>query len=453
MTTAPFLVTEPPAPPEAPATPTAAPPEHSRWHLGTRIAFRFVCVFIGLDSAGFPLSLIPGLNMYIHRAISSFWEALVPWAGRLVGFEVPPPPTFSGSGDTQFEYARLALLVTLCVVATVLWSILDKRRTQYVKAHHVLRFVVRYVLASTMLSYGFAKVFHSQFPFPSEDRLVQPLGEFSPMGLLWTFMGYSAGYNVLTGGAEVLGGLLLLFRRTTTLGALVVIGVMVNVVALNFFYDVPVKLYSTQLLLLAVFLTAPDLRRLADVLVFNRATQAVALEPPFQLSPRLRLGLRVTKLLLVGSIVWPNATRGWSELRQAREDAPPPALQGVYDVERFLRQGQELPATRDEPHRWRRFSLNRHGVGVVRGMDVASRKTFFSSEESLEKKTLTLVEGWGEDAKKVPFTFEQPDPTRLVLRGDYEGAPIEVHLRKHEVSDSLLLKRGFNWVQEYPFNR
>jgi len=67
------------------------------------------------------------------------------------------------------------------------------------------------------------------------------------MGLLWTFMAASKGYQIFTGAAEVLGGILLLWKRTTTLGALTVFGVMANVMALNFFYDVPVKLLSTHL--------------------------------------------------------------------------------------------------------------------------------------------------------------------------------------------------------------
>jgi len=39
--------------------------------------------------------------------------------------------------------------------------------------------------------------------------MIEPLGEFSPMGLMWTFMGYSKGYNRFVGGAEMLGGILL----------------------------------------------------------------------------------------------------------------------------------------------------------------------------------------------------------------------------------------------------
>ena len=92
-------------------------------------------------------------------------------------------------------------------------------------------------------------------------------------------MGHSAGYTIFTGVIEVLGGALLLFRRTTTLGALIVTGAMVQVAALNYAYDVPVKQYSAVLVLMALFIAAPDLRRVADVLVLNRATSPVDLGP------------------------------------------------------------------------------------------------------------------------------------------------------------------------------
>jgi hypothetical protein len=40
------------------------------------------------------------------------------------------------------------------------------------------------------------------------------------MGILWTFMAASTGYTIFAGLAEAVAGLLLLFRRTSTLGAL-----------------------------------------------------------------------------------------------------------------------------------------------------------------------------------------------------------------------------------------
>ena len=56
----------------------------------------------------------------------------------------------------------------------------------------------------TMFGYGFAKLCLSQFAPPSPARLDQPIGESTPMGILWTFMGASPAYCIFTGAVEVL---------------------------------------------------------------------------------------------------------------------------------------------------------------------------------------------------------------------------------------------------------
>jgi len=44
--------------------------------------------------------------------------------------------------------------------------------------------LIRYYIASQMISYGLAKMFGMQFGFPSPNRLSTELGDFSPMGLM-----------------------------------------------------------------------------------------------------------------------------------------------------------------------------------------------------------------------------------------------------------------------------
>jgi hypothetical protein len=82
-------------------------------------------------------------------------------------------------------------------------------------------------------------------------------------------MAASRTYVLFAGLAEVLGGALLFVPRLATLGALICAANLTNVLMLNS-YDVPVKLYSFHLLLKAVFLLAPDVPRLAALLMFNR---------------------------------------------------------------------------------------------------------------------------------------------------------------------------------------
>src|ERR1039458_10512050 len=58
-----------------------------------------------------------------------------------------------------------------------------------------------------------------------------------------------------------------------TLAILLTFGVMSNVLMLNFCYDVPRKIYSTHLVLMALFLLLPDVRRLIDFFIRNRRTE------------------------------------------------------------------------------------------------------------------------------------------------------------------------------------
>src|SRR5262249_49300959 len=160
-------------------------------------------------------------------------DATVLWVGSHV-FGTEITVRTNGSGDTTWDYVRVFCLLCLAGVATAVWSLLDRRRTGYPRLFQALRVDVRLYLAAILITYGAVKVIKSQFPNPTLDRLVQPFGDASPMGLLWTFMGASPGYNLFAGGGELLAGLLLTTRRTTLLGALLGLGVMGNVAALTF---------------------------------------------------------------------------------------------------------------------------------------------------------------------------------------------------------------------------
>jgi hypothetical protein len=78
------------------------------------------------------------------------------------------------------------------------------------------------------------------------------------MTFLWNLIGLNPVYEIICGSAEVLGGILLLYRRTALAGALFSTFVVTNVVLYNFCYDVPVKLFAVNLLLACIFLALPD---------------------------------------------------------------------------------------------------------------------------------------------------------------------------------------------------
>ena len=77
-----------------------------------------------------------------------------------------------------------------------------------------------------------------------------------------------------------------------------------------------------------------------------------------------------------------------------------------------------------------------------------------AAQYDMEKKTITLREGQGEAAKTVgTFAFERPAPDRLTLDGTFNGKKIRMETHLFPRENFLLVNRGFNWIQELPFNR
>ncbi len=278
---------------------------------------------------------------------------------------------------------------------------------------------------------------------------MQPLGDGSPMGLLWNFMGFSDAYCIFTGAAEMVGGLLLVARRTTTLGALVSIGVMSNVVMLNFRFDTPVKLFSLNLLGMAGFLVLPDARRLADFLLFHRPLQHVPL-PRLFARRWLHFMAIVVRSLFFAWTTWFVLKQGFDMRRQYGDLARKPPLYGSWDVEVFEVDGELVPEESvARTDRWKRLRIGRYRLSIERG-DGSTRILFAQPSPKGDRLTLQLESDPGHP---IPFKCELAGSDALTLDGTLDGRPLHVELARSATSGYLLLDRGFHWINETPFNR
>ncbi|MBN8786790.1 MAG: hypothetical protein J0I84_06855, partial [Terrimonas sp.] len=189
-------------------------------------------------------------------------QKLIPWIGKhVLHLSYDITEFTNGSGDTTYDYVVVFTIACSAFAGTVIWSLLDRKRKSYQTLYYWLTTAVRYYVALMLFNYGLWKVIKMQFPAPDLYRLTQPYGDSSPMGLAWTFLGFSKGYNLFMGFAEI-AALLLLFRRTMTLGAVITLCTTANVMAVNYFYDVPVKIVSSMLFIMTLFLLSNDATRL-----------------------------------------------------------------------------------------------------------------------------------------------------------------------------------------------
>jgi hypothetical protein len=375
------------------------------------------------------------------------WSASVPWIGQHI-LHVKAPFRLTGSSDSMFSWVETLCFLVLSLVVALAWALLDRRRSRYARLYEALRVFVRIGLGSILIGYGVSKVIPSQFPPPPLSRLVQPFGDASPMGLLWTFMGASIPYGVFAGSLELASGLLLLFRRTVTLGALIGIAVLTNVVMLNFCFDVPVKLLSLNLLAMALFLAASDLRRLFDLLVLHRPVTPRADPPFFQ-----RRSLRIVALVLEGVVALGftglqlRAGQEYLKLSEAFAQTP---LYGIWRVDDLLIDGRARDAQTADTLQWQNVVFDFSGVMAVQSPN-ESRRPYSLALDAVHR---TMALTWPPDPKwKSVLTYARPAPDHLTMAGTFDGHPIQASLHLVDASKIPLVSRGFRWVSEGPYNR
>jgi hypothetical protein len=429
----------------------ATPAEQSRtaWSFAALLGFRFAFVYLVLYSFPGPLALIPAMGS-LFGWYDKAWRPAVTWTATHI-FHRTLPYNPNGS-DTLQQNLQCLLMAVMAVAAMIAWSVLDRKRSEYRYLHEWLRLYVRLTLGAALLIYGADKVIKVQFPNPFLWRLLQPYGDSEPMGLLWTFMGYSKPYNIFTGLVEMAGGALLMAPRLATLGALISLGAMANVFMLNVSYGVTVKLYSLHLLLMSGFLLLPELRRLAGVFILNRPAQPVT--APALFSRRwLNLSLLAVQLLFLVYCAGTDLWQAQQRFRQFGDDAPKPPLYGIYAVDEFVVDGKARPPVFNDGTRWRRFVFDRFSlVGIEQAEGSIQR---YRQILDLKAGTLQLRKS-GDPNWKAAFTIE-PDtsassPGLIKLSGDMDGKQVRATLRKLDLTFPLY-NRGFHWISEFPYNR
>jgi uncharacterized membrane protein YphA (DoxX/SURF4 family) len=431
MSTAAAAVAESPAPVAAP-----------RWSVGHRLGFRFVFCWAALTLMPFPLDSLPFIAEWIQAKWSWLPGKIVPWVGhKILHIQREIPSEMTGSGDRTYDWVSLACVVGVALVATAVWSMADRARPSYPRLGQWLRTYIRLSLATAMLGYGLSKVFVNQFPSLIPQQFLQPFGSMTPMGLLWRFMQFSPGYTIFTGTVETVAGVMLFVPRLRTAGALVAAGALANVMALNFFYDVPVKLYSTQLLLMSLWVAGPDLRRLADVLVRNHATTPAPAGWRAS-SKRLRTALVVLEAVFFVALIFEATRQNLKQKHEMAEFLRPKPPSGLYNVKANGPDDAFAMA-----HDWCKLAI------------IGDRMQIITHDEKLHAFGVAI------DDKAHTWTFTHDDADgkdqklTLAVRDEANGARVltadklTLTLTLAPMEKTKLMSRGFHWINEYPNNR
>src|SRR3954454_4108817 len=100
------------------------------WSPGKRVLFRFAFIYLVLYKFPFPLNATPWAREFIAKPYQDLWDWLRAPAGKhLLALNVTV--RHGGSGDTTYNYVQILCFLILAVLATAVWTVLDRKRPEY----------------------------------------------------------------------------------------------------------------------------------------------------------------------------------------------------------------------------------------------------------------------------------------------------------------------------------
>ncbi len=386
------------------------------WTGPEKLTFRFVFVYVlcFLSCFSFPHAIIPDIGKYT----SVFWQPIVTWFVKHV-LHLSTPRNIELHSDSTGMYVAALMMLAVAAIITIAWSFADRNRNNYNKLNYWFRVFTSYYLALQLLVYGADKIFKAQFYLPEPNTLYTALGNMPRDLLYWSTMGVSRPYSIFLGSVEVACALLLLFRRSRMAGAILAVFVLANIVAINFCFDISVKLYSLYLLALALLLVWPY----AYARLRNR--QVKLWLPSFD--SKQQRGIYIS--IKVACVILIFADASWAYVHNSNfndDTAPRPFLHGAYQVTLFVRNNDTLPPLETDTARWRRMFIHRRGYFIAQHMN-DELKDYTLIYDTANKYLMIS------DARDRPqglFQYERPNDSALVLHGDLGADSVNIYLRK-----------------------
>ncbi|MFT5891733.1 MAG: hypothetical protein ACI9Y7_001840, partial [Dokdonia sp.] len=294
--------------------------------------------------------------------------------------------------------------------------------------------------------YGLAKVFMLQFGEMDLNRLEGTIGNQNGMSYLWTFMSYSKFYSMTSGWIEVIGGLFLLFRKTTFIGTIILFIAMANVVLIDIGYDVRVKMFAIHLFFMTFILLTYDFKRLMNFLIFNKATVPSVLPPLFITKKSKRIGYVLKGSLLLYYLV--SSSISFSNRIDNQTGNKYPSLTGFHTIELYTINGDTMSTHEDLA--WKTISIN--GASYIPETLMITKENGYGDNFSFEADTLANIIKFhpmrGDTNDVYQFTYQKLPDQKFVFEGMHDQDTIQIKTTVKTINDYQLTSQGIKWITD-----
>ena len=426
----------------------------SNWPFYQLIFFRFLVIYFLLSTAIWSwlssfewFSFLGDFSVWLSNGYTNLFNDYI--------YEVKDElvPT-RGSGDTSMGWATLYTQLFIAFIGCIIWSILDRKRKAYVIGSLVIRNVVRYYIILFAFIYGIIKIFGLQMPSPSNSYYATDLGHFSAMRFSWNFVGYSKAYEFFSGLAEVLVGVLLLYRRTVVLGALLGVGVFSYVFLLNMTFDIPVKIFSFQLLFACLFISLNNLKRISNFFLLNQSVSPDTSWDIPMVKPWFKPARLILKAIFIGCFaIYPFYDYYNAYQTRSNPVIPEPFKSGYYAVENFILNGDTIQPTINSDIHWKNLAIDNGGRGSIGMVDSSFRVRYgrsyffhYSLDKAINQLTIKRFRNDSIPIFEGSCTFISDKDLRVNgLLKDQDSLQMDL---LWDDRNYQLAKKEFNWLLE-----
>ena len=252
---------------------------------------------------------------------------------------------------------------------------------------------------------------------------------------------------------ETLAGLLLLYRRTATLGVLMGTAVLLNVAVLNLSYDIPVKIYSIQLVTCCLFLLANEMDRIMCFFVYNRPAAACTVYH-YRFPKRwMRIGRVVLKLVFIGVAVGAVIREciPWYQENNAQTKNMP-FKAGMYDVTHYAVNGDTIPPLITDSLRWQNIVFDTKSSGSIGTGDTAFRKiykrAYFQYKIDPVAHTFQILKSRFDSVGVASLRYRFENDSTIFFWGKRKNDSLAFVLTRSPRHFQLAEKQ-FHWLSEY----
>jgi hypothetical protein len=409
------------------------------WPSRKKIAFLFFFLYILIFacSFSFPHPFIPDFGKFL----SPLFEKWSSFTGKHI-FNLSGNENYALESDTAGLYLHAFNLVFIVAILSALIFFTDRKRKNYLNIQWWFFVFLRYFLALHLLSYGCDKIFKAQFYFPEPNTLFTTVGETPKDLLYWSTMGSSRGYNLFLGSIEVIAALLLFSRTASLAGALLSLAIFINVLAVNLCFDISVKLFSSFLILICLLLISNDYKKLFSFFFGKNSPQAEKWQPSFLSKPSFKFPHIILKCGIILLFIL-SATHPYTSTGNFNDDkAPRPFLHGAYAVSLFVKNGDTIAPDLRNVSRWKRAFVHRRGFFIVQNMNDELLDYELKYDSANSKLHLFNYA----DSLSAQLNYSLRSDSSMILRGDFFGDTLLLHLKKLDLKNLWLLQDEFEWT-------